>query len=151
MSRRIFFVTAAGFVLGLAYILQQGVNPMSWFNHQGADLRRLLGSTAADWSEGARIAMWQPDANYKPQCYYILREVDEAGFRRMAAVAGLTVAPAPAVVEAVWRLPAGVQLDGWSDTAPVGALQARGMVGAAAVWLRWSAGWVSIVVEQASP
>ena len=119
----------------------------------GKELRRLLGPTASGWPNGARIVAWQPDLNYKPQSYYFLREVDEAGFRRMVAMAGLSVAPASAaVVDAVWRLPDGIRLNGWSDTVPAGgALQAHGHVGAAAVWLRWAAGRVSFVVEQASP
>jgi hypothetical protein len=113
------------------------------------EVRRLLGSAGeAIAPDDAAIAAWAPDPNYKPKQYRLLRPMDEAAFRALAKQAGLAVQPSPEAAEAIWRLPAGVTLAGWTaDTVPPGAaLQARGGVGDTVTWMRWHQGQLFVVV-----
>ena len=113
------------------------------------EVRRLLGSAGeAIAPDDAAIAAWAPDANYKPKQYRLLRPMDEAAFRALAQQAGLTVAASPEATEAIWRLPAGVALAGWSagSVAPGAGLQAQGAVGETVTWMRWHQGKLFVVV-----
>lgn len=124
---------------------------MGFFTSDKTELKRLLGAPAAVWVDEARLQSWSLDPDHKPPAYYLLREMDEATFRRLAGQSGLAVVPSTALAEAVWRLPDGVHLSGWNaPEVPGGAgLQAQGRLGAANVWLRWHAGRLSMVVRRA--
>ena len=147
IGRRSALVAAA--VVAAVFAFYPKVTDMSSSRSHLREVRRLLGSAGtAIAPDDTAIAAWAPDANYKPKQYRLLRPMDEAAFRALAQQAGLAVQPSPEASEAVWRLPAGVALAGWTaDTVPPGAaLQARGGVGEAVVWLRWYQGQLSIVV-----
>jgi hypothetical protein len=137
--------------LGLGAYL--GWMNMGWGNSEMKDLKRLLGPVGAALVEDCELVAWQPDLNAKPQAYYLRRRVDEAAFRGLAGQAGFTVAPVPALVEAVWRLPPDLAFPGWAAaTVPPGAgLQASGSVGEAAVWLRWHDGAAYMVMLPSAP
>ncbi len=153
MTRRRAVVIAAA-VAAAGFALYPGMTDMGWFRPHHQDLRRLLGSPGdALVSDEARIAAWAPDANYRPQAYYLLRAIDEPALQALARQTGLGLAPPGSGQEAVWRLPQGVALDGWAADAlaPGAGLQARGTLGGAAVWLRWHQGQAFIVVLPSGP
>lgn len=139
-------------LLGVLWMAGAGLNDMGFFSSDKRDLQRLLGEPGAALVEGAEIATWQPDPDHKPRAYYALRSVDEAGLRRMAGPLGLTLEPIPAVELAVWKLPAGVALQGWAAAAmaPGSGLQAQGGVPGANLWLRWQGGRLFVVVMRAT-
>ncbi|MES2717004.1 MAG: hypothetical protein V4795_14640 [Pseudomonadota bacterium] len=148
MMRRLLMLGAVAALgaAGLATFL--GSNSMGWFDSSRKDLGRLLGEHAAVLlDDSARTAAWSPDSNFKPQNFYMLRDMDEATFRRAATRVGLPVGPAPAATDSVWRLPTGVTLPGWlADALPAGAgLQCSGTLGGAAVWMRWYQGHAYVV------
>jgi len=103
-------------------------------------LQTLLGEPAAALLEGAELRAWQPDPDHAPQAYYLLRRLDEAGFRALAQRLGLLVRVAPASPDAVWQLPAELAWPAWPAQAQPGALLAQGQVGALGLWLRWQQG-----------
>ena len=94
------------------------------------------------------IAAWAPDPNYAPRQYRLMYDVDEAGFRLLARQVGLAVQATPEATEALWRLPAGVAMTGWTaDAVPPGAgLQAQGAVGMTVTSMRWHKQQLFIVV-----
>ena len=125
------------------------VTEMSSTRSNLREVRRLLGGAGeAIATDDASIVAWAPDPNYKPKQYRLLLSVDEAGFRALAQQAGLAVQTSPEVAEAIWRLPAGVALAGWSaDAVPPGAaLQAHGALGETITWMRWHRGQLFVVV-----
>jgi hypothetical protein len=126
---------------------------MGWTTDHRKDLARLLGPAGAALLDGASLGAWQPDLNYKPQSYYATRAVDEPGFRKLAADAGLAVRATPQAVEGIWQLPPDVALKEWAPSAvPPGAgLQANGTVGEAAVWMRWYRDRAYVVAQPAAP
>ncbi len=150
-SRRAWLGLALLTVVGGGAFL--GLTQMGLFNSHQRDFRRLLGREGASLADDSAIAAWAPDPNYQPLAYYLQRDLDEAGFRQLASQTGLTVAPTPEVAEAVWRLPAGLAVAGWSaqDIPPGAGLQVSGTVAAAAVWLRWYRGKAYIVVQTSAP
>ncbi|CAN5909629.1 hypothetical protein BH11PSE8_BH11PSE8_00630 [soil metagenome] len=139
-------------LLGVVVIVLAGLNDMGFFSSDKRDLRQLLGDAGAVLIDDAKVAAWQPDPDHKPRAYYVVRSVDEAGFRRLAGQLSLAVAPNPAIEEAVWKLPAGVDLADWAaDTmAPAAGLQAKGTLGSGNAWLRWQGGRLFVVVLRAS-
>lgn len=152
MARRRAVVIAA-VAAAAGFALYPGLTDMGWMRSDHQDLRRLLGSPGdALVSDDSRIAAWTPDANYRPQGYYLLRALDEPGLRALAGQTGLSLSPSGAA-EAVWRLPAPLKLPGWAadQLAPGAGLQARGTLGGAAVWLRWYQGQAFLVVLPSSP
>jgi hypothetical protein len=149
-ARRTALVAAALAAAGtVAYL---GIRQMGFFSSTERDLRRLLGP-GGELADDARIAGHAPDPNYKARTFYLLRRLDEAAFRDLAQRVGLGVAPTPKTADAVWRLPEGVVLPGWSAAdVPAGTgLQANGNVGSAAVWLRWHQGSAYIVALAVGP
>ena len=149
MNRRLLALGGTGLLAVAGFASYFGSHNMGWFDSSRKDLARLLGvHAAALMDDSTHLAAWSPDTNYKPQSYYAVRDMDEAAFRNTAARVSLQVAAVPAVVDAIWRLPAGVALPGWSaDSWPLGAgLQFNGTVGGAAVWMRWHQGRSCLVV-----
>jgi hypothetical protein len=147
LGRRSALMAAAAVAAVFAFYPK--VTDMSSSRSHLREVRRLLGSAGETIApDDSSIAAWAPDANYKPQRYHLLRKMDEAAFRALAQQAGLAVQPAPEASEAVWRLPAGVALAGWTaDKVPPGAtLQARGAVGETVTWMRWHQGQLFVVV-----
>jgi hypothetical protein len=151
LGRRSALMAAAAVAAVFAFYPK--VTEMSSTRSNLREIRRLLGSAGeAIASDDASIAAWAPDANYKPQRYHLLRKMDEAAFRALAQQAGLAVQPSPEASEAIWRLPAGMALTGWTaDKVPPGAaLQASGGVGEAVAWMRWHQGQLFVVVLPAA-
>jgi hypothetical protein len=151
LGRRSALIAAAA--VAAVFALYPEVTNMSSSRTHLREVRRLLGRAGeAVASDDASIAAWEPDPNYKPQQYHLVRKLDEASFRALAQQAGLAVQASPQASEAIWRLPAGVTLAGWAaDAVPPGAaLQARGGVGEAVLWLRWYQGQLFVVVLPAS-
>jgi hypothetical protein len=149
-SRRALLGSAAA--AAIALFSYGGWAYMRWNSDYRDDLTRLLGNAGAPLVADAAIAVWQPDLNHKPESYFARRTIDEAGFRKIVVDAGLAARPTPDVVEAVWELPPGVALDGWTpSTVPPGAgLQASGIVGDVAVWVRWYRDQAYVVAQRAS-
>ena len=137
----------------ISIIVLFGYAHMEWIGNHRQDLRNLLAPNGEVLVQDAAIVAWEPDANYKPQAYYLVRSLEEAIFRRLAKQANLTVVPSPEVAEGVWQLPAGLKLHGWTpqDVPPSAGLQASGTVGTAAVWLRWYRGKMFLVALPSSP
>jgi hypothetical protein len=151
LGRRSALIAAAAVAAVFAFYPK--VTDMSSSRSHLREVRRLLGSAGEAFApDDSSIAAWAPDPNYKPKRYHLLRQVDEAAFRALAQQASMAVQPSPEASEAVWRLPAGVALAGWTaDTVPPGAaLQARGGVGEAVVWMRWHQGQLFTVVLPAA-
>ena len=138
-------------LLGVLWMTGAGLIDMGFFSSDKRDLQRLLGDRGAALVEGAEIATWQPDPDHKPSTYYALRSLDEAGLRKLAAHLNMTVAPIPALEEAIWKLPPGVSLPGWaaSAVAPGAGLQAQATLGSGNTWLRWHGGQLFVVVLRA--
>lgn len=149
-SRRRLALGAVVALAGAGGVALFGRRFMQIFDSTRGDLQQLLGAAGAAWlDDSAQISAWSPpDLNYKPQAYYLMRNMDEAAFRAAAAQVGLEVVPAPPLEQAVWRLPNGVTLLGWrADSLPPGAgLQIGGSVGQAAVSARWHQGLAFLVV-----
>lgn len=103
--------------------------------------------------EDATVVAWVPDSNYKPQAYYLHRSLDETMFRHLAKQAGLSIVPSPDVVEAIWRLPVGLNFPGWTpeDIPPNAGIQTSGTVGTVAVWVRWYNGNMFLVALPSMP
>jgi hypothetical protein len=137
----------------VAFIVYSGQSYMGWNSDHRSDLERLLGPTGAVVADGAAVAAWQPDPDYKPQGYYATRAVDEAGFRKLAGSVALKVGPTPQVVEGIWQLPPGLSVKDWAPSAvpPGMGLQASGTVGQAAVWMRWYRDKAYIVAQPSAP
>jgi hypothetical protein len=151
LGRRSALIAAA--TVAAVFAFYPKVTDMSSSRSHLREVRRLLGRAGeAIAPDDATIAAWAPDPNYKPQQYHLLRPLDEAAFRALAQQAGLAVQASPTASEAIWRLPAGVALPGWTaDAVPPGAaLQARGAVGETVTWMRWHQGQAFIVVMPAS-
>ena len=151
IGRRSALIAAAA--VAAVFAIYPKVTDMSSSRSHLREVRRLLGSAGeAIAPDDTAIAAWAPDANYKPQQYNLVRSVDEAAFRTLAQRAGLAVQATPEAREAIWQLPAGVTLAGWSaDAVPPGAgLQARGGVGETVTWMRWHQGQLFVVVTRAS-
>ncbi|TCJ14668.1 hypothetical protein EZJ19_09480 [Parasulfuritortus cantonensis] len=144
--RGIAAVVALAVAVGLAGFIQ-------WQHGPAGELRRLLGPDGRALAGGARLAAWQPDPDARPMGYYLQRRLDAAACRALATSTGLVPAPVPALAEAVWRLPAGLDFPGWVAPAatPGRAVQASGRVGQAVVWLRCYDGNAYLVVLPASP
>ena len=83
------------------------------FDQEKTQLANILGSVAAPWLDGAAIVAWTPDPNYKPQAYFVVREMSEDEFRAWATAADLRVSAAPAVPSGVFVLPTGVGVGRW--------------------------------------
>ncbi len=132
--------------------LAKGMYDMGFFSSNRQELQQLLGSAGQAIADDAQWAAWTPDPNHKPRGFYLVRVLDEDGFRRLASSTGLQVTLVPDLVEAVWSLPAGVDLAQWRAPAvPAGSgLQALGAVGGSNVWLRWHEGMLYGVVLRAS-
>lgn len=141
-------------ILGAALaIFLVGYMQMIWINQHEREIRHLLGPKGEGLLQDAQIVAWQPDLNYKPQAYYVVRSADEAGFRRLALQGNLPVIPSPEALEGVWQLPDGLQVRGWTphNVPPRAGLQASGTIGAGAVWLRWYQGHMFLVVLPSAP
>ena len=150
LGRRSALIAAAA--VAAVFAIYPEVTDMSSTRSHLREVRRLLGSAGeAIAPDDAAIAAWSPDANYKPKQYRLLRAMDEAAFRALAQQAGLAVQATPEASEAIWRLPAGVTLAGWTADAvqPGAGLQARGGVGETVTWMRWHQGLVFVVVTPA--
>ena len=150
IGRRSALIAAAA--VAAVFAIYPKVTDMSSSRSHLREVRRLLGSAGeAIAPDDATIAAWAPDANYKPKQYRLLRPMDEAAFRALAQQAGLTVAASPEATEAIWRLPAGMALAGWTaDKVPPGAgRQARGSIGETVTWMRWHQGQLFVVVTPA--
>jgi len=130
-----------------------GQTKMGWLNSDRREVQKMLGADGKALVGDATIKAWQPDANYKPQSYYLLRELGEQSFRQLAEQAGLEIRPSPEVVEAVWELPEDIKLQDWAplDVPPTNGLQASGTVGAAALWMRWYQDQLFMVALRSSP
>lgn len=133
-------------------LISAGLSEMGFFKSTKSELKRLLGEGGSDLIEDAEVVAWGLDPDHKPNAYYALRSIDEEGFRELVARNGFGVAPIPTFAEAIWTLPEGLKLSGW--TAPsvlAGAgLQAQGAISDANVWLRWHEGLLFIVALRAS-
>lgn len=129
-----------------------GYVKMGWIGNHGQDLRNLLAPAGEALVQDAAIVAWEPDANYKPQAYYVVRSIDESMFRRLVQLVNLPVVPSPDVAEGIWQLPVGLKLHDWTpqDVPPSAGLQASGTVGASAVWLRWYRGKMFLVALPSS-
>lgn len=139
-------------LLGLVLMGLLGLNGMGFFSSDERDLRMLLGDAGAVLIDDAEVCTWQPDPDHKPLAYYVLRRLDEADFRRLAAQLSLTLAPNPALDEAIWKLPPDLRLAAWAATsiAPGAGLQAQAALGGSNAWLRWHGGTLFLVVRRAS-
>ena len=153
MTRSRRALTGIAFAAAVALIVYTGFAYMGWTSDHRKELAGLLGPAGTALLDGASVAAWQPDANYKPQSYHATRSVDEAGFRELAASAGLAVRPTPQAVEGIWQLPPDVTVKEWAPSAvPPGAgLQASGTVGQAAVWMRWYRDRAYLVAQPSAP
>lgn len=139
-------------LLGLVVVGLLGLNDMGFFSNDKRDLRRLLGDAGAVLIDDAEVVAWQPDPDHKPRAYYVLRRLDEADFRRLTAQLSLTLAPNPALDEAIWKLPPDLDLPAWAapSITPGAGLQAQAALGGGNAWLRWHAGTLFLVVRRAS-
>lgn len=139
----------AATVLAACAAFYPKVTDMSSSRSHLREVRRLLGPVAEHLApDDAVIAAWAPDPNYAPRQYRLMYDVDEAGFRLLARQVGLAVQATPEATEALWRLPAGVAMTGWTaDAVPPGAgLQAQGAVGMTVTSMRWHKQQLFIVV-----
>lgn len=139
-------------LIGILWLTGVGLNDMGFFSSDKQDLRRLLGDPGTALVEGAEVATWQPDPDHKPSTYYALRSMDESNMRKLAKSLGMTVAPIPALEEAIWKLPPEVRLPGWAAAAvaPGDGLQGQATFGSANAWMRWHGGQLFVVVLRAN-
>jgi hypothetical protein len=153
MTRSRRALAAAVVAAALVLIAYTGLAYMGWTNDHRKELDRLLGPAGSGLLDGASIAAWQPNLDYKPQSYYATRSVDETGFRSLVSDAGLALRPTPQALEGIWQLPPDVALKEWAPSAvpPGSGLQANGMVGQAAVWMRWYRDRAYVVAQPSAP
>ena len=121
------------------------------FDRDKRELANILGPAAAPWLDGAEIAAWTPDPNYKSPSYFVVRDMSEDDFRAWATAADLRVSDTPSVPSGVFVLPAGVEVGRWLGHTVEGSVgvEGQGTTSRASIWSRWYAGVTYTVVRPA--
>ncbi len=121
------------------------------FGGEHDEVAGILGPAALPWLEGAEIAAWTPDPNFKAQSYFVVRTMSEAEFRSWAAAVRLQVSEAPSIPSGVFATPDGVTLTRWitGPTPDASSLDAQGDTDRAAIWSRWQEGVGFTVIHPA--
>lgn len=125
---------------------------MGFFSSNKRELKQLLGDAGGALIDEAEVVAWQPDPNYKPRAYYVLRPMDEKLFRQLATKLNMTAAPTSALDEAIWKLPPDLHLPDWGaqEVTPGSGLESRGSLDSFNIWMRWHGGKMFLVVLRGS-
>lgn len=129
---------AIAIALAVAGLVRVGGSEVFGSGSQKREVARIVGARAAPWLEDAEITAWQPDPNWKPQAYFVVRPMSGAEFQSWADAAGLVVTPRPSAPSGVFVLPPEVRPPRWLERPEAGAadLDAQGTTERAAIWSR---------------
>ena len=134
-------------VLGILIVLKT----MSlWpFENDKGDLVGILGPDVAPWLEQAEITTWQPDLNFKPMDYFVVRSMSEENFQTWAKVLYLTISKTPNTPAGLFVLPQGVKISRWLRPGEINTvgLDAQGTTSRAIIWSLWRGGLTYSVIH----